>query len=171
MSHSNHPLFACCLLVCCPSYQDCRESCNSGRPFVRGDTAQKGKNLRRKKSPTQLSSGVLQWTTVGRQTRALPVNSTDQGIVWSGATSFNASASWFDCLSFSVRMLFSSLCGAWTEERLLRAQGILLLIRGIMNHIFNPRETRRLSRISDPALIAYSLLRAAPIFFLFSGGT
>jgi hypothetical protein len=49
------------------------------------------------------------------------VNSTDQGIVWSGATSFNASASWFDCLSFNVRMLFSSLRGAWTEERLLRA--------------------------------------------------
>jgi hypothetical protein len=62
-----------------------------------------------------------------------PVNSTDQGIVWSGATSFNASASWFDCLSFIVRMFFSSLCGAWTGEgfsgRTLE-QGILLLIRG-----------------------------------------
>jgi hypothetical protein len=59
------------------------------------------------------------------------VNSTDQGIVWSGATSFNASASWFGCLSFNVRMLLSSLRGAWAEERLLRAQGILFLIRGI----------------------------------------
>jgi hypothetical protein len=62
------------------------------------------------------------------------VNSTDQGIVWSGATSFNASASWFDCFSFNVRMLFSSLRGAWAEERLLRAQGILLLIRGSKKH-------------------------------------
>ena len=68
---------------------------------------------------------------MGRQARALPVNSTDQGIDWSGATSFNASASWFVCLSCNVLMLFSSLRGAcWAEERLLRAQGILLHIRG-----------------------------------------
>ena len=58
------------------------------------------------------------------------MNSTDQGVVWSGATSFNASASWFVCLSCNVLLLFSSLRGAWTEERLLRAQGILILIRG-----------------------------------------
>ena len=153
MSHSNHPLFACCLLVYCPSYQDCRESCNSGRPFVRGDTAQKGKNPRRKKSPTQLSSGVLQWTTVGRQTRALPVNSTDQGIVWSGATSFNASASWFDCLSFNVRMLFFFF--AWCLVLLIRGmdpinsacQGVIALkmflhyVHYVLYYILTPSES------------------------------
>jgi len=40
--------------------------------------------------------------------RALPVNSTDQGIAWFEATLFNASASWFVCLSCNVLLLVYS---------------------------------------------------------------
>jgi len=72
---------------------------------------------------------------VGRQTRALPVNSTDQGIVWSGATSFNASASWFVCLSCNVLLLFllrvvPGLKGGFSDASDFGAQGILLLTQG-----------------------------------------
>ena len=80
------------------------------------------------------------------------MNSTDQGVVWSGATSFYAPASWFVCLSCNALLLFSSLRGAWAEERLLRAQGILLIIRGgeiARRAENNVQRTRRRQRAAE----------------------
>ena len=73
------------------------------------------------------------------------MNSTDQGVVWFGATSFNASASWFVCLSCNVLLLFSSSRGTWSEERLLDfgAQGILLLTQDGPGHKLSGSETER----------------------------
>ena len=54
---------------------------------------------------------------ITEKNQRMPVNSTDQGVVWFGATSFNTSASWFVRLSCNVLLLFSSSRGTWAEER------------------------------------------------------